>query len=117
MLVVDDELLVARALQRWLGRRQIEVSVLCQPADFAQHLAQVRPTAVVSDLVMPGVDGITVLRQALELAPEAKRCLLSGSLGLVTKEQRASIEPCLFLSKPWDEDSMALLLGMLEGQA
>lgn len=115
MLVVDDELPVARALERWLHRYHIETSVLCEPAQFLETLARVRPTAVVCDYVMPGVDGVTLLRQCRKAAPEVKRCLLSGSMGLVTEAERASIAPCLFLEKPWNDTSLAGLLALLGG--
>lgn len=116
VLVVDDELPVARAIERWLVRGHLEVVVLCDPTQFEQELARVHPTAVMSDLVMPGIDGISLLQQARALAPEVKRCLISGSVELVTAEQRASVEPCLFLSKPWDDTSLARVLALLEGR-
>ncbi len=117
VLVVDDELPVARALERWLLRHHIETTVLCEPAQFLEALVRVRPTAVVCDYVMPGVDGVTVLRQCLAAAPEVKRCLLSGSMALVTEAQRASITPCLFLDKPWDDAGLRALKELLGGAA
>ena len=74
-----------------------------------------KPDAVLSDYSMPGVNGVTLLQHCLAIAPEVKRCLLSGSLGQVTEAQRASISPCLFLSKPLNEDALERLRGMLEG--
>lgn len=117
MLVVDDEVSVARALGRWLARYDLEVCVLTDSTRFAQELARVRPSVVVSDLVMPGVDGVALLLQSLALAPEVKRCLMSGSLNLVTTEQRASLAPCLFLDKPWDDATLKGLLALFEGNS
>jgi DNA-binding NtrC family response regulator len=113
VLVVDDERLVARALERWLRRHGVEVSVLCESASFSQEFARVRPTAVVSDYLMPGADGVSLLRQCRQTAPEVKRCLLSGSLAMLTEEQRESISPCLFLAKPWNDEALERLLGFL----
>jgi len=115
VLVVDDELPVARALERWLHRHHIETSVLSEPAQFLETLARGRPTAVVCDYVMPGVDGVTLLRHCLKVAPEVKRCLVSGSMGLVSEPQRASIAPCLFLEKPFSDASLETLLVLLGG--
>lgn len=112
VLVVDDEVPVARALERWLLRQGAAVCLVTNSAVFETALLRERPTLVISDFLMPGLDGIAVLRTARALAPEARRCLLSGSLGLVTEAQRASVAPCLFIDKPWDTARLASQLGL-----
>lgn len=114
MLVVEDELPVARALERWLKRRGVVVFVLTDPAQFEAVFLRELPTLVICDYLMPGLDGVEVLSAARRLAPEVRRCLLSGSLFLVTAEQRASIEPCVFVDKPWAGDTLGALLGLQE---
>jgi DNA-binding NtrC family response regulator len=115
VLVVEDELPVARALERWLKRRGATVFLVTDPAQFEAVFLRERPTLVICDYLMPGVDGVEVLTAARRLAPAVRRCLLSGSLSLVTAERRALIEPCLFVDKPWDGDALAALLGLEAG--
>jgi DNA-binding NtrC family response regulator len=112
VLVVDDDLPVARALERWLKRRGVMVFLVTEASEFEQSLERDRPTLVISDYLMPKLNGVQVLATAKRLAPDARRCLLSGSLEQVTAAQRASISPCLFLEKPWDPARLAIQLGL-----
>ena len=114
--MVDDELSIARALERWLTRLGVEVVVLTDLNQFELVFTRAQPTLVISDYLMPGMDGVRLLMSARRLAPQVRLCLLSGSLALVTQAQRASIEPCLFIDKPWDSATFARQLG-LDGSA
>lgn len=111
MLVVEDEVAVGRALARWLTREGAEVRVLNDARQVEGALRHQTPTIVISDYLMPGRDGVEVLHVVKALAPLALRCLLSGSLFLVTAEQRQSVEPCLFVEKPWSASTFRLQLG------
>ena len=112
VLVVDDELMVARSLERWLTRRGVEVVVLTDVTEFELVFTREAPTLVICDYLMPGMNGVAVLTLARRLAPEVRRCLLSASQPSVTAAQRASIEPCLFIDKPWDSATFAKQLGL-----
>ena len=112
MLVVDDDLPVARALERWLKRLGAQVVLLCRGEDFEAALRREQPTLVICDFLMPQLDGVALLTIAKQVNPASRRCLLSGSLGLVTAEQRAQLAPCLFLEKPWNPAKFAGQLGL-----
>lgn len=75
-------------------------------------LTEFQPTHVVSDLVMPGRDGLAVLRLARQLVPAAVRVLLSGSLDSVSEAQLADVMPCNLVSKPWRDETLAVDLGL-----
>lgn len=74
--------------------------------------AEFQPTHVVSDLVMPGRDGLAVLRLARQHLPAAVRVLLSGSLDSVTEAQLHEVMPCRLVSKPWRDETLAVDLGL-----
>jgi DNA-binding NtrC family response regulator len=111
VLVVEDEVAVGRALARWLTREGAEVLVLNDSALVEGALRHQAPTIVICDFLMPGRDGVEVLQLVKTLAPLARRCLLSGSLFLVTAQQRESVEPCLFVEKPWSAARFRQQLG------
>ena len=69
-----------------------------------------RPRLIVSDLLMPGRSGVAVLASVRTLFPEVRRCLLSGSLFDLDKNDLARIEPCVLLGKPWKRDSLCALV-------
>lgn len=109
-LIVDDEVTVARAMARWLRRQGFQVHVLTDSAHFEAALVKERPSIVVCDYRMPGHSGVELLVLAKRLWPAARRCLISGSLSLLTDGERVQIEPCLFIDKPWDPVALATLL-------
>jgi two-component system, chemotaxis family, response regulator WspR len=63
VLLVDDQAIVAEAVRRALAsERDIDFHYCSRPEE-AVHTAQgVRPTVILQDLVMPGTDGLTLVR-------------------------------------------------------
>ena len=71
ILIIDDEQAVCWALQRALGGEGYQVRVA---ASAEQGLALVErhpPDAIILDVRLPGMDGLTALRRLRQLAPEA----------------------------------------------
>ena len=112
VLVLDDESMVATALQSFL---QLETSydVLCftDPREAVQAIATQRVDVVISDFMMPGMDGVTFLKHAREQQPMATRILLTGYADK-TNAIRAINEAGLYyyLEKPWDNEHLKLVI-------
>lgn len=51
---------------------------------------------------MPGLSGIEVLSRAKEIAPNARRFLLSGSLYALRGEDIERLQPIHLIAKPFD---------------
>jgi response regulator RpfG family c-di-GMP phosphodiesterase len=78
VLCIDDEQHVLEGLQRLL-RRRFDVVTADSAAEGLQRLNEDPAFAVVmSDLSMPGGNGIDLLARVRELAPDATRILLTG---------------------------------------
>lgn len=80
VLVVDDEELVRASLRRTLRRVRLEVETTGSPAEALEWLRTSRYHAVVCDLSMPEMDGITLLAEASRVAPLTSRVIVSGYL-------------------------------------
>lgn len=63
VLVVDDEPQVRQIMASYLSREGFNVRVVGDGAAALAELAKKRPDLVVLDLMLPGVDGLTVLRR------------------------------------------------------
>jgi signal transduction histidine kinase len=63
-LLIDDQPMVAESVRRLLtGERDINLHYCQTPADAVALANQIRPTVILQDLVMPGIDGLEMVRQ------------------------------------------------------
>ena len=78
ILIVDDDELILDALRRQLHSR-FDVSTVTGGKEAMSRVMSEGPfAAVVSDLRMPGMDGVTLLYLIRKAAPLTIRILLSG---------------------------------------
>ena len=83
VLFVDDDPDFLAAIARNLRSSQFEVTTAQSPAIGLETLEKKGPFAVlVSDLRMPGMGGVDLLRNARRLAPDTTRVLFTGQLDI-----------------------------------
>ena len=115
VLFVDDEPLVLESLRRAL-RGRYNVSLATSGAMglelIGESLAQEDPFAViVSDMMMPVMDGVEFLARAAALTPDSIAMILSGHADLEqTIKVVNSANLFRFLTKPFPPDSLARAL-------
>ena len=63
VLLVDDQALVAAAVQRALEAPDVDVHYCANPLEAISVANKLKPTVVLLDLVMPQLDGLSLLRQ------------------------------------------------------
>ena len=112
VVLVDDEEMVAGALRSFIElESDYEVLTFTDPAAALDTLRERRVHAIVSDLMMPRIDGIALLTAAREIQPETSRILLTGYA-----EKRHAIQAIQqvalfqFVEKPWDNEQIALMI-------
>ncbi len=63
VLLVDDQLIIAEAVRRILAAEGgITFHYCAKPQDAVASAARIKPTVILQDLVMPGVDGLDLVR-------------------------------------------------------
>jgi putative two-component system response regulator len=112
ILLLDDEVMIATTLQAFLQlETAYDVLSFTDPFKALQALEHQRVDCIVSDFMMPGMDGITFLKQARDRWPSTTRILLTG---YADKENaiRAINDAGLYyyLEKPWDNDHLKLVI-------
>ena len=111
ILLVDDDLNVLSGYQRSLYKEfQLETASGANPA--LQLIAHNGPYAVVvSDMRMPGMDGIQFLAKVKTQSPDTVRIMLTGTGELETAIQAVNEGSVFrFLAKPCDRELMAKTL-------
>jgi two-component system response regulator AtoC len=78
ILIVDDEALTVRTIGRALESEGFEVFLATSGEEALVTLADEKPDLALLDVVLPGIDGIEVLRQAKKLSPATIIVMMSA---------------------------------------
>ncbi|NLE42152.1 MAG: sigma-54-dependent Fis family transcriptional regulator [Lentisphaerae bacterium] len=109
VLVVDDEKNTREGLGRAL-RRDYEV-VLAESADAAIQTLGERPVDVMlSDVRMPGMDGLGLLREAHRLHPDLVVIMLTAYGSVETAVEAMKVGAADFLTKPVNLDHLDITI-------
>ena len=112
ILLVDDEEMVLTSIKSFLSiETDYRVLTFTSPLKALGELDQHEVDLVISDYLMPEMDGITFLAHMKSKFPQAPRILLTG---YADKENaiKAINEVGLYqyLEKPWNNDDMQLII-------
>lgn len=103
VLVVDDDPLILRAIQRVLESQGFEVSANVSPEMALAELRENPVGLIVSDYMMPGMNGVEFLMEARRICPDAPRLLLTAINDFrVAAEAVNNGEIYRLLAKPWN---------------
>lgn len=107
VLFVDDELNILKALSREFAHSTFDVLVANSGTLALEIMEKEKIDVVVSDVRMPGMDGIQFLSIVKEKYPQASRIILSGFVekSLVMSAIIKGIASTYF-TKPWNHDSL-----------
>ncbi|MBP0048036.1 sigma-54-dependent Fis family transcriptional regulator [Marinobacterium sp. AK62] len=106
VMLVDDEAMVREATSQWLELSGFEVEAY-EAAEAA--LARITPetdAVLLTDVRMPGMDGLELMREALQRAPDLPVILLTahGDVDMATDAMRAGAYD--FIEKPYVPDRL-----------
>jgi len=118
ILVVDDEAGIRYALKRRLGREGYEVHVASSAEQGLQQLDRQMPDLIITDLRMPGMDGLAFIAEARERDSTLPILAMTGFGSVeaaVEAMKRGAID---FFEKPFDGDAVVQRVARaLEGTA
>src|ERR1700691_1057381 len=88
LLIIDDEEDICDLIAEISERHGMEAKTLSNAENVREVLAGFTPDIIMMDLMMPGTDGVELLRLLAEKAKNAKLCLISGSDARVLNSAR-----------------------------
>lgn len=104
VLIVDDDPDLSETLARLLGRFGHKCLVAASGAEAISLIDTVSPNLVVTDLHMPGMDGVAVARRAREKNPPIPVVLMTAYPTFGTTRQNPS--GTVYLAKPFPNAAM-----------
>ncbi|MCF4008398.1 nitrogen regulation protein NR(I) [Rheinheimera sp. UJ63] len=113
--IIDDDNSIRWVLEKALARTDIQCESFASADLMLQRLEYEQPAVVVSDIRMPGTDGMALLSKLQELSPDLPVIIMTAHSDLdsaVNAFKRGAFE---YLPKPFDvNDAVALISRALE---
>jgi DNA-binding NtrC family response regulator len=111
ILVVDDEAAARAALAELLRAEDYTVETAGDGFKALGRLAEFEPELVLSDLNMPGMDGVELLRKLKEHSAELPVILMTAFGGVETAVAAMREGATDYLTKPLNTDELIIVLG------
>jgi two-component system response regulator AtoC len=110
VLVVDDRAEMAEVIAEELGERGFDVCAITSGREALSLLQTERIDALITDLRMPEVDGLTLLRTSIALDPSRPVIMMTAYGSLETALEAVNGGTWQYLTKPFRVDLLARLL-------
>lgn len=106
VLVIDDEDIVRTSCNRTLVPEGYEIRMARNGFDGLQLLEKERADLVLTDLKMPDMDGIEVLRTIKERWPEVEVIIITGYQTVDTAVKAIKLGAFDYIEKPFTPDTL-----------
>lgn len=116
VLLVDDDELVVYALGRYLRKAGHQVIELNDGLKVVKTVIDEKPDVVVTDIIMPEVEGLEVILNIRKIMPDLPIIAMSGGGRRVDVQFLGTAKDLganAILEKPFDEKELDNLIGQL----
>src|ERR1700704_2887224 len=110
VLVVDDEMSLRKVLSATLQREGYEVNVCPDGEEAIVALDRDGADVVVTDLVMPKMDGLTLLRKVVARHPEVPVIVVTAHGRIDSAVEAMKAGAFDFLAKPFDHGELKSII-------
>jgi DNA-binding NtrC family response regulator len=106
VLIVDDELFARQTLSEWLRRKNFRVIEAAGGRQAMERIRKDEPDIIISDMVMPGMDGLQLMKEAKTVRADVPFLMVTGypshSAAVKAMQQGASD----YLAKPFTPEEL-----------
>jgi DNA-binding NtrC family response regulator len=107
LLVVDDELHVRESLSSWFVEDGYEVDAASDAKEALSALGRRHYDVVITDIKMPGMDGLELQRRIREVSPRAAIILITAYASVSTAVQALKDGAYDYVTKPFDPEALS----------
>jgi len=113
ILVVDDEAIVRESLRDWLSDVGHQVLTAENGPQALEIIQKEKPGIAIADLVMPGMDGIELLKRAKEISPGIEVIIITAYSSIPTAIAAMREGAYDYIEKPFCPEKAELLIEKL----
>ena len=106
VMVVDDDLAMCGFLQNFLAARGYAALTITSSDEAVRRFHAERPSAVLLDVIMPGMDGLAALAALKQIDREVPVIVMSGQGGTHTVVQAMKLGATDFVCKTFQEHEL-----------
>lgn len=110
LLIAEDEEVTLALLRNVFGRSDLLVYEARTGEEALQHIDQHPVDVVLTDLKMPGTDGLSVLAHARKVRPGVEVILMTGHASIESAVRAMKLGAFHYITKPFDIDEVAQLV-------
>ncbi|MCK4576714.1 response regulator [candidate division WOR-3 bacterium] len=107
VLVVDDEVTVCKSVRRILEREHFEVDEALSGKEALDMLDKNPYGVVITDMMMPGISGIDLIRMIKEKYPENSVIMITGYATIKTAVQAMKLGAFDYIPKPFTPEELS----------
>lgn len=108
VMLVDDEEYILKALKRTINMyTDWEVETYQDPREALRRARTTVFDAVITDYMMPEINGLELLQELRDIQPDTIRILLTGVIDIETVMSAINKAGAFrFIPKPWDDEQL-----------
>lgn len=106
IMVVDDEPIIGELLTKFLTKKNYEVASFTNGKDALEYLKTNEVNLMLTDMDMPEMSGIELIKATKELKPKLPILVVSGSCDLKTMNEIIKTGISDYIAKPFQLDSL-----------
>jgi DNA-binding NtrC family response regulator len=111
VMVVDDDLAMCGFLQNFLVARGYGALTITSSNEAVRRFHAERPSAVLLDVIMPGMDGLAALAALRQIDRDVPVIVMSGQGGTHTVVQAMKLGATDFVCKPFEDHELEVSIG------
>lgn len=114
VLIIDDEPIIRKGLKNIINWKQFDCEVCGEAADGIEGrelLKNMKPDILITDIRMPEVDGLTMVREVKELIPGCKIIILTGYRDFEYVQEAIKIGAFDYILKPSKIEELTEVIG------
>lgn len=111
ILVVDDEQIVLDSVSKHLGKEEYQIRTVLSAQDGLDVIDREKIDIVLTDLMMPEIDGLEFMRKVREAHPCIPVIMITGYATINTALQATQLGAFDYIAKPFSRKELLAVVG------